>query len=83
MTPEKREELKAMALAVDDPKQRGFDTRSRFVAYAQPSAILSLIAQIEGLNRKNLELQRVYDERGLQIGRLETALQRATKGAKP
>lgn len=81
MTPEQREELKAMALAVDDPKQRGFDTRSRFIAYAQPSAILSLIAQVEALNRKNLELQRVYDERGLQIGRLEVALRRAQADA--
>jgi hypothetical protein len=33
-------------------------------------------AQVEALNRKNLELQRVYDERGQQIGRLEAALQR-------
>lgn len=36
-----------------------------------------LIEQLAAEKRKTLELQRVYDERGLQIARLETALERA------
>lgn len=54
----------------------GARSEGRIVALV-PAALLA------AEKRKTLELQRVYDERGLQIGRLETALARATKGAKP
>lgn len=122
MTPEKREELKAAALAATpgpyilEQGDGELDSKARwptdakvlvfadndcehhpvadfscnhscrmkfeqeknalFFSLADPSAILSLITQVEALTRKTVELERVYDERGLQIDRLETALQR-------
>jgi hypothetical protein len=41
-----------------------------------------LHGEITTTKRKTLELQRVYDERGLQIGRLEVAVQRARASAR-
>lgn len=40
------------------------------------AATKKLSEQLAAEKRKTLELQRVYDERGLQIARLETALER-------
>jgi uncharacterized protein YbjQ (UPF0145 family) len=77
MTPEQREELKKAALMVGKVTYRDpMTTREEFNRKSSPEGILFLIAQVEAGNRKTLELQRVYDERGLQIGRLEVALQR-------
>lgn len=90
MTPEQREELKWKA---ENASQHGehiytnprdshlWKENTAWHKAASPEVFLTLIAQVEALNRKNLELQRVYDERGLQIGRLEVALRRAQADA--
>ena len=44
--------------------------------------IKKLETEIRSLKRQNLELTRVYTERGKQIERLEIALTRALKGSK-
>lgn len=42
-----------------------------YIASACPATILELIARLESAERQSLELKRKYDERGLQIERLE------------
>lgn len=46
-----------------------------------PAAILALLDQLASEKRKTLELQRVYDERGRQIERLELAVTRQAPSA--
>lgn len=77
MTPEQREELKAAALAVDDPETRGWEARSRYILRAHPAAILSLIAQVEALTRKEKALQGLADLRYAEVLELTAQLSEA------
>lgn len=49
----------------------------KFIRAAQPEAILKLVDALAASERRNLELERVHAERGLQIERLDVALARA------
>jgi hypothetical protein len=48
----------------------------KFIRTAQPETILKLLDALASSQRRSLELERVYNERGLQIERLDVALAR-------
>lgn len=57
-------------------------TRLEAALAKEKAKVLDLSAAIATEKRKTLELQRVYDERGLQIGRLELCIKRAALAQK-
>lgn len=82
------------AQASDEPMRAAHDKWLHDQLFNEPplpvtttGAFLAGVERVEALlateKRKTLELQRVNDERGLQIERLETALSRAALKAQP
>lgn len=69
-------EYNAYERAQADGLDPDFEDRKPVAMYHERD-VKPLIAEVESLRRKNLELTRVYEEQKLQEGRLEVALERA------
>ena len=69
-------EYNAYERAQADGLDPDFEDRKPEALYHERD-VKPLIAEVENLRRKNLELTRVYEEQKLQEGRLEVALERA------